>query len=186
MNETIQTILSRRSTRSYAKKEVEQEKIDTILKCACYAPSARNMQPWHFTVITSRAMLDRISAENRKIMQASPEEMVRKMADDPNFDSFRGAPMAIVVSGQRDAAFAAGDCANAVENMALAACSLGLGSCYLASFKICLEAPSGAWLLRELQIPENFVPLYALSIGYSIEVPGERATRRENTITFIR
>jgi len=185
MNETITSILARRSVRSYEQKPVESEKIAAILECAQYAPSARNLQPWHFTVITSRAMLDRISAENRKILLASPDEMARKTASDPGFDSFRGAPMAVIVSGRRDAAYAAGDCANAVENMAVAACSLGLGSCYLGSFKMCLESPQGAGLLQELKIPEGYAPLYALSIGYGNEKLGDRASRLPNTITFI-
>lgn len=185
MNETIQTILSRRSIRSYDAKPVEPEKIAAIMSCAQFAPSARNLQPWHFTVITSRAMLDRISAENKKILLSSPEEMARKMAAVPDFDSFRGAPMAVIVSGRSDAAYAAGDCANAVENMAIAASSLGLGSCYLASFKMCLEVPQGAELLKELQIPAGYVPMYALSIGYGNEIPGERAPRAADTITYI-
>lgn len=185
MNEVIQAILSRRSVRSYELTPVESEKIETILKCAQFAPSARNLQPWHFTAVTSRDMLNRISAENQKIMRASPEEMVRKMADTPNFDSFRGAPMAVIISGQSDNGFAKGDCANATENMALAAHALGLGSCYLASFKICLEAPQGAELLKELQIPAGYTPFYALAIGYGNEVLGERAPRCEGSITYI-
>jgi len=185
MNETIKTILSRRSIRSYETKPVEPEKIEAILECAQYAPSARNMQPWHFSVITNRAMLDRISAENRNILLSSGDETGRKVASDPNFDSFRGAPMAVIVSGRTDAAYAAGDCANAVENMAIAACSLGLGSCYLGSFKMCLEVPQGAELLKELQIPSGYAPLYALSIGYGNETLGDRQPRLDNTITLI-
>ena len=184
MNETIQTILSRRSVRSYEKRPVESEKITTIMECAQYAPSARNLQPWHFTVITNRALLDKISAANKKVMLASPDEMPRKMAADPNFDSFRGAPMAVIASGRSDAEYAMADCANAIENMALAACSLGLGSCYLGSFKICLESPAGAELLNELQIPDGYKPILALAIGYSSESLGERAARRENAITY--
>jgi nitroreductase len=186
MNEAIKTILTRRSIRSYEARMVEAEKIDIILECAKFAPSARNLQPWHFTVITNRRMLDCISAENQKIMLGSPLEMVRKMAQDPNFDSFRGAPVAIIVSGRKDADFAPGDCANAVENMALAACSLGLGSCYLASFKHAIEAPDGSALKKELQIPEGYTALYALSIGYGNETLGERMPRLDNTVTWLR
>jgi nitroreductase len=69
--------------------------------------------------------------------------------------------------------------------MALAAYSLGLGSCYLASFKIAMEKPEGAYLLKELKIPEDFEPMYALSLGYGNETLGERAPRLENTVTYI-
>jgi len=164
-NPTIENILNRRSIRSYEPRAVEEEKIAAILECARFAPSAQNRQPWHFTVITDRRLLDKISAANKKVMLASPEERVRQMAASPDFDCFRGAPMAVIVSGEAEARFAPGDCANAVQNMAIAAQSLGLGSCYLASFRIALEVPEGAPLVKELGIPEGFTPLYALAIG---------------------
>lgn len=186
MNETIRSILGRRSIRSYAPTPVEEEKILAILKCGQYAASAMNRQPWHFTVITNRKVLDRISGENRRVLLKSAGERMRRAAEDPAFDSFRGAPMAIVVSGEKEANFAAADCANAVQNMAVAAYSLGLGSCYIASFKIAMETPEGAYLLDELGIPEGYIPLYALAVGYGNEVLGERAPRKDGTITFIR
>jgi len=186
MNETIRSILGRRSIRSYKPTPVEEEKMRIILECGQYAPSAMNRQPWHFTVITDRKVLDKISAENQRVMLKSEAEGPQRAAKDPDFDSFRGAPVAIIVSGDQDAGFAAADCANAVQSMAIAAYSLGLGSCYLASFKIAMEKPEGAYLLDELGIPQGYKPLYALSLGYSNESLGERAPRQENTVTFIR
>ena len=185
MNETIKNILSRRSIRSYETTPVEKEKISIILQCGQYAPSGMNRQPWHFTVVTDRSLLDKISEENKKVLLQSPKEELRQRALDPKFDSFRGAPMAIIVSGDNQAGYSVADCANAVENMAIAAQSLGLGSCYLASFKIAMEKPAGAFLLDELRIPKGYVPMYALSLGYGNEVLGERQPRKENAITYI-
>lgn len=185
MNETIKNILTRRSIRSYESRPVEREKIQLILKCGLFAPSAVNRQPWHFTVITNRQVLDRISAANRQVLLQSPDPAVRERAKAQGFDSFRGAPMAIILSGQEEAKYAAADCANAIENMALAAHSLGLGSCYLGSFKLAMESPEGVYLLKDLGIPEGYKPYYALSLGYGNEVLGERAPRRENTVTYI-
>lgn len=186
MNETIRSILGRRSIRSYEPTAVEEKKIRAIVECGQYAPSAMNRQPWHFTVVTNRKTLDEISDANRQVMLKSEGERMKRAAEDPDFDNFRGAPMAIIVSGEKEAGFAAADCANAVQNMAVAAYSLGLGSCYIASFRIALEKPEGAHLLRELGIPEGYEPLYALTLGYGNETLGERAPRREGTIIFIR
>jgi nitroreductase len=185
MNETIRTILSRRSVRSYEPDPVESDKLDLILQCGLFAPSARNRQPWHFTVVRSRALLDQISAANQALLLASTDEAMRQRALEPGFDTFRGSPMAIIVSGDVTAPHALADCANAVENMALAAHSLGLSSCYNASFKLALESPSGEPLLRLLRIPPGYQPLLALSLGYGNEVLGERAARRQGTITYI-
>lgn len=182
-NETIRTILARRSIRQYTAAPVEPEKLELTLQCGQYAPSGVNRQPWHFTLVTNRSLLDQISAENRKIMLQSEDETVRQRAADPGFDSFRGAPVAIIVSGEDEARWAAADCANAMQNMALAAQSLGLGSCYIGSFRLALETPAGAYLLEELKIPPGYTPLYALALGYSAETLGERAPRRPGTIT---
>ena len=185
MNETIHTILTRRSIRSYESKPVERDKIDLILQCGQFAPSGMNRQPWHFTVVTNRKLLDKISNENRKVLLQSQDEGARTRAMDPNFDSFRGAPVAIIVSGDQTGRNTMADCANAVENMALAATSLGLGSCYIASFKIAMEQPEGAFLLEELKIPEGYFPMFALALGYGNEVLGPRQPRKEHAITFI-
>jgi nitroreductase len=185
MNETIRNILSRRSVRAYATTPVEKEKISLILQCGQFAPSGMNRQPWHFTVVANRKLMDKITAENKKILLASPLEAMRARAQDPQFDSFRGAPMAIIVSGEKEGGYVEADCANAVENMAIAAQSLGLGSCYLASFKIAMETPEGVYLFEELQIPEGYQPYFALALGYGSEILGERAPRKEHTITYI-
>jgi|SRR5690554_223384 len=185
MNETITTILDRRSIRSYTDRPVEQDKIEAIIKCGQYAPSAVNRQPWHFTVVTDRGLLDKISAENKKIQLQSSDAEARRRADDPNYDNFRGAPMAIIVSGEADWRYVQADCANAMENMALAAHSLGLGGLYIASFKMCLERPEGKDLLAELGIPQGYAPLYALALGYGDEELEERAPRRPGIVNYI-
>ena len=51
--EAIECLLTRRSVREYLDKEVKQEDIETILKCASFAPSAMNNQSWHFSVVTN-------------------------------------------------------------------------------------------------------------------------------------
>lgn len=47
----IDAILGRRSCRSFKNQPVEPDKIQTILRCAIYAPSPANKQPWEFIVV---------------------------------------------------------------------------------------------------------------------------------------
>lgn len=171
MNDTIKSILERKCIRAYTDEPVSQSDLNLILQCGVRAASAMNMQPWHFTVVRNRSVLDRISGKNQEIMSNSPDEGVRNMAKALNFDSFRGAPMAVIVSGANLKENTIADCANAVQNMAVAAKSLGLGSCYIASFKVCLLQPEGAELKKELEIPDGYTPLFALSIGHPAEDP---------------
>lgn len=185
MNETIRCILGRRSIRSYEKRTVEKEKTELIVECGLFAPSARNTQPWYLSVVTDRAILNRISEENRKIMLQSDIGLVREEAKNKDFDSFCGAPMAIIVSGRKDLDSSKGDCANVMENMAIAAYSLGLDSLYIGSFRIALQRKEGAYLLEELKIPQSHEPLYALGLGYGNEELGERAPRVENNVVYL-
>ncbi len=185
MNETIKSILERRSCRSYDGRAVEQEKIETIVECALFAPSALNRQPWHFTVVKSRELLDEISEANRQMLLQSGDEKIIAMAKEPGYDNFRGAPMAIIVSGEDCNAFSAGDCSAAVQNMALAAHSLGVANLYIASFRRALELPENKYLVDKLGLPQGFTPLFALCLGYAKDEYPTRADRREGTVNYI-
>ena len=185
MNETVKTILTRQSCRSYNGRPVEQEKIEILLECAKFAPSAINKQPWHFTVVKSRKLLDEIKEANRQVMLDSGDERTVEAANDPSFDNFRGAPMAIIVSGENGNPFSEGDCSAAVENMALAAHSMGIASLYIASFKRALALEKYSYIVDKLELPENFTPHFALCLGYTDAEYPERAPRREGTVNYI-
>lgn len=185
MNETIQTILSRKSIRAYTDAPVGDEEIATIVSCGLQAPSATNRQPWHVTVVQNRALLDRISAKNQELMAASPDESTRKKAAVKNYDSFRSAPMAIMVSGANRNTNTIADCANVTENMALAAHALGLGGCYVASFALSLNQPDGGALKTELGIPEEYTPLFALCLGHAAEDPAPRK-RNPDVVNYVK
>ena len=186
MNEVIKTILERRSVRKYEDKPVSREDLELIVKCGRYAATGMGKQPWHFTVVTQRAVLDKLSNANAAIMLADPNTppFVREQMENGTFDTYRGAPCAVLVSGADCASMTVADCANAVENMALAAKSLGLDSCYLASFQVCLNAPNGGPLKAELGIPEGYTPHFALAIGYGAEQP-VAAPRKEDAVNWV-
>ena len=185
-NQVIETILTRRAVRKYGKQPVPRALLEQIVECGCYAPTGMGIQPWHFTVVTDRGILDRMSARNAELTKNDPHAPapLKAAAAQEGFDNFWGAPCAILVSGKQGCLFADVDCANAVENMALAAESLGLGSCYLASFKSCLLGEAGEGLLRELGIPEGYTPNFALSIGYKEEAPVP-GPRREGCVNWV-
>ena len=60
MNETMQTILTRRSTRKFKVQEIPQTDLDQILKAALYAPSGMGKQTWQFTVVTNQEIIHRL------------------------------------------------------------------------------------------------------------------------------
>ncbi len=184
-NPVIETIRARRSIRFYETTPVPQEILDTLLELAQLAPTGLGKQAWHFTVVRDRALLDEIKECHRQKMLASGNPDQIEKAQDPDFDSFRKAPMAIIISGDLSCAYHTADCANATTIMALAAQSLGISSCYLAGFKAGLTGEDGEKLLARLEIPEGYAPEFALALGYKAEEPHERKPRKEGAVNYI-
>jgi len=58
--DAIEAIITRRSVRHFGPNPVPDEEVDILLRAAMQAPSAGNAQPWHFVVVTDRAVLDEV------------------------------------------------------------------------------------------------------------------------------
>ncbi|MDE6270748.1 MAG: nitroreductase family protein [Muribaculaceae bacterium] len=151
--QALNNILTRTSDRNFDKnKAVEKPALLTILNAAMAAPSGVNKQPWHFVVVTSRALLD---------------ELAHAL---PYCKSAASAPAAIVVCGD-ETRFLAGDDATlwvqdvsaASENILLAAHALGLGAVWTAVY----PHPDREAAVREiLNLPANLVPFNIIPIGH--------------------
>ena len=61
MNQTIETILSRRSVRSFQDKPLREEDLKAIVDCALHAPSARGLQTWKFTIVENREKIQELA-----------------------------------------------------------------------------------------------------------------------------
>jgi nitroreductase len=154
-NETLNTIYSRRSVRSFTGEAVSRKTLIKILKAAMAAPSAVNIQPWAFVVVTKREILDELCA---RLPYA-------KMLDK--------AGAAIVVCGipDKDEVFSKDywimDCSVASENILLACHALGLGAVWTA---VHVDKERIANVRNILNIPKTIIPLNVIPIG----VPKEK------------
>ena len=148
----------RRSIRSYQDKPVEREKIEKILDAGRLAPSAKNVEPWHFIAVTDAAKRKALSAGTwAKFLSQSP--------------------LVIVACGDKKASpyWYAIDVALAVENMVLTAVSEGLGTCCVGSF-------SEKDVKALLKVPENFEVLVMLAVGY----PGDKVDLSSKLLNLVR
>lgn len=179
INDTMRTILDRRSVRSYQKEQIPEVSLKIILDAGKYAASALNRQPWHFTAVQNEELLDEISESVRETMLNSGKEHVIEKAKKPDYHCFYHAPTVIIVSGD-DSAYARVDCANAAQNMCLSAVSLELGSCYIASFINAFTTEKGPELLQKLQIPEGYTPYYVVAVGYTAGDYPEAPLRKDH------
>jgi nitroreductase len=148
----------RRSIRNYQDKPVEREKLERILEAGRLAPSAKNLEPWHFIAVTDPGK--------------------RKALSGGTWAKFlTQSPLVIVACGDKKASpdWYTIDVALAVENMVLVATSLGLGTCCVGSF-------NEKDVKITLKIPENFEVLVMLAVGY----PGNHMDLSSKLLNIVR
>jgi nitroreductase len=175
MNAVIDAIKSRRSIRKYRSGQIAKEALDQIIEAGIYAPTAENEQPWHFTVVQNKELLDYISMKSKAAMAASDVEWMQRMGGDPGFHLSYHAPVMIVVSGRKDAIAWETDCSAAIENMLLAAESLDIGSVWLGLVRHYFRNEED---VRKLRIPEGYEPFYGVAFGYKADETTPAAPKR--------
>jgi nitroreductase len=138
----FEAIEKRRSVRAYLPDPVPEDKMKRILEAARLAPSAGNIQPWHFIVVTDQQKRRKLS-----------EGMFAKFLSE--------SPVVVVGCGDRKASpnWFMVDTTIALQNIVLAATSEGLGTCWVGSFK---EED----VKKFLSIPERFSVVALLAVGY--------------------
>ncbi|HJU11598.1 MAG TPA: nitroreductase family protein [Candidatus Binataceae bacterium] len=140
--DAIEAITTRKAIRAFAPDAVEPEKLRLIINAGRHAMSARNLQPWQFVVIQDR---DRIRT-------------IGELCATGKFVS--DAPAVVVVAKDTsNTRWADIDCAQAVQNMATAAWSLGLGTCWVGNF-------DGQKIAEMLGIPAPWAIFTILAFGY--------------------
>ena len=183
MNETLKSIMERKSVRNYSDTPVKPEDLKAIAKAAIWSPNAMNKQAWHFSVVTDKDMLKAMNDGCRKGLEGCPVPFLREKAADPNFNAFFGAPAVIVVSIADDK-FTAFDAGCAAQSICVSARSLGYGTCVTASTEFMFAGDPS--LKAKLQIPEDYSFMCAITLGVEKEGPDAHVReRKEEVISFI-
>jgi nitroreductase len=152
-NQVLDAIANRRSIRGYGRDAVSGERLDAILKAAREAPSGLNRQPWHFTVVRNSGVIAEVNAEAVKILEMEGS------------DIFYAAPLVIFISGEKGWRWSKLDAGIAVQNIALAAHSLGLGSVILGRPAAAFNGPRADYFNKLLKFPDNYEFAIAIAIG---------------------
>lgn len=151
----LETIKTRRSIRKYKNDLPSAELLSKIAEAGLYAASGMNRQSALILEITDRALRDRLSAINAKIM------------DREGTDPFYGAPAVFVVLGNRDFPTYLYDGSLAIGNMMLEAHALGLGSCWIHRAKEEFDNADGKDILASFGIVGNYEGIGHLIVGYA-------------------
>ncbi len=184
MNETLSLIKSRRSHRAYEATPLTGEQLQALLDAAIQSPTAANRQPWHFTAVQNQALLADINEAARENVNSRAETMRSPRFLDPNYTIFYHAPTVIFISASAESGFAPVDCGIAVQNIALAAESLGLGSVILGLPREAFAGRRAQEIKRALKFPENYDFVIAIAVGIPTDTK-EPPTIAGNKITVI-
>jgi len=155
------------------------------LEMAVYAPSAGNRQPWHFTVIQRKELIDELSEAAKEMLRKDGQSPYSRMAENESFHIYYHAPTVIIVSGSLQGGFAQADCAAATQNILLAAEALGLGSCWVNLVMPAFKGEPGEELIKKLGIPEGYRPLYSIALGYKGTTASPAPPRRRDCFNCI-
>lgn len=165
-NETVDTILSRRSVRQYSAGPISKEETATLLECARFAPSGLNNQPWRFAVIENKEIGRQLST----LTHCS--------------DIIVSAPLLIAVFLDTASSYhrekdlmAIGAC---VQNILLAAHSLNLGAVWLGEILKNKDEVS-----KILNVPDRFELTAVVAVGRPNEsLPGTNDRKPSDEIVF--
>jgi len=170
----IDLIKSRTSVKKYLDKPVPQELLDKILEAGTFAPTGRNYQSPIIIAITNKEIRDKLSKLNAEIMGVK------------NIDPFYNAPVVLVVLASKEFPTHVYDGSLVMQNLMLAAHSLGLGSCWIHRAKEEFEKPLGKEILSMLNIQGEYEGIGHCILGYP---DGEAPTpkpRKENYIYYLK
>jgi nitroreductase len=149
--ETLMDLMyARRTIREFTDEPVTDEQVEAMLKAAMAAPSAQDLQPWHFVVVRKREMLDKLAQVHKYA------HMLEK------------APLAVVVCGDEKVSEKhwVEDTCVATQNLLLAATALGLGGVWISLYP---KKKHQKYVRELLDIPEHVGVLCALAVGNPAE-----------------
>ncbi|MCX5782645.1 MAG: nitroreductase family protein [Elusimicrobia bacterium] len=178
MESLSELINKRRSIRKYLEREVEKEKIESLIESARMAPSACNAQPWRIVVVKDKKLKDELIAKGLggfvvPNSWAKTAPVIVVVCSDLSFFTHT---MAERVQGVQYHLIDIGIC---MEHMALKAVELGLGTCYIGWF-------NGKQILKMLNLPSSWKVECLLTLGYPAEIPDATPRKPLNEISIIK
>ena len=155
MNETMQTLLTRRSVRKYTPEMPKREDLEQIIQAGLYAASGKGGQSSIILAVTDKQLRDRLMEMNRQIGGWAE-----------GFDPFYGAPAVLVVLAKKGTPYTVADGSLSMGNMMLAAHALGLGSCWINRAKEAFDTEEGREILRACGIEGEYEGVGHCIVGY--------------------
>ncbi len=178
MNETIKNILKRQTIRSYKPEQITDEELDILSQCAVRAPNGRNGQSCHVRFIQNHDYLEGMNKDFKDIVGYDTPAYTRW---DVN-PVYQTAPTLAIIFSENESYMDAGIMC---ENIVIAAESIGLGTCIIASIGALFNDEKSLKWKELFDIPSHYKFQIAIAIGYPDEKP-EMKPRFDDRIKVIR
>lgn len=170
MNETIKTLIERRSIRKYKSEQITEDELNIILEAGSYAPSSSGVQSTIVVAIQDKELIKKLSKMNGEVRGTEN-------------DQFYGASTVIIVFGDSSRPAYIENGSLIMGNLMNAASSIGVNSCWIARAKQSFETEEGKALMQEWGIGGNYVGVANCILGYyDGEYPQAAPRSKENII----
>lgn len=157
MNNILDAIQKRSSTRGYTEEKLTDEDLKRLLHAGLQAPAAMNKQEIHISVV---------DGDNPILAEIEEEKNVLMNVQSPSANFYYSAPLVMVLSGDKSFPWSTLDAGIMVENIALAAEGLGLGSVIIGVIKSAMLGEKMEHFAKALRFPENYEFKIAIAIGH--------------------
>jgi nitroreductase len=168
----MDAIYHRRAVRDYGPEKIDEAVIRKLLDAAVHAPTAIHEEPWAFAIIQDKALLKRLSDSVKELLVSGADPIHPLLRGQgagrftsPEFNAFYNAGTLVVIYGKPQGPFVVADCWLAAENLMLAACAHGLGTCPIGLAVAALNSPR--WK-KELGAPTELTAIAPIIVGKPI------------------
>lgn len=186
-NEILENIKARRSVRAYTAQQIAEEDLKAILEAGTYAPSGMHLETWHFTALQNAEKLAELNTRIKGAFAKSDDKHLQERGHSKTYCCYYHAPALILVSNEPTQWWAGMDCACAIENMFLAATSLGIGSCWINQLGTTCDDPEVREFITALGVPANHKIYGCVALGYAdSKIPVKEKVIKEGTVTIVK
>lgn len=184
-----EAILARRSVRSYTTQKLDKETIPSLLEAAIRAPTAMHGEPWGFVIIQDKKVLKDLSDRAKPMLLTSTcphqQQISIKFFEqlgNQDFNIFYNAGTLILICSNTKLTHSEADCWLAAENLILAACAMGLGTCIIGCAAPILNL---AETKTKLGIANEFNVVAPIIVGYPNNMPARTSRKHPNILANI-
>ena len=176
MSEVLNAIAKRSSTRGYTEQKLTKEEVEQLVIAGLQAPTAANKQEIHITVVDGgNPILKKLEELKNECMGLT----------NPQNNFYCGAPTVFILSADASFYWSKVDAGIAVENIAIAAEAMGLGSLIIGCIKDPLYGDKKEYFAKALRFPEGYEFQVAIALGHKAVSKEQHEFEVDRQVTYL-